>query len=353
MTLHRLLFVHSVTFVLFLTLLNTSLAFSIKNPVEHLLENLLNRGAASTKEASPPSAEQGKALLNKLDIQSNTEPRPFNAELSQLPALLTASMPAVFRLGTGVFCNGYQVSIVPKNENRYTMAKLFAKYQLLESSGVTPQLRQKEPLILYEFETCPDCRKVREAVSILSLEVTFRPCPQKGSQFRRGIETKYGKADASFPFLMDPNTNAQIFQSDAILEYLFQTYGNGNIPRTLEPKSSLVTASEAAGLLFRGSSGGIAKPSKPPPKPLKVWSYEGSPFCKLVKEKLSELEIEHTQISCPRGSANRQALFDSEGRFQVPYLKDPNTGVSLFESQAICEYLEKQYGVAKSPVKYL
>jgi hypothetical protein len=97
MTLHRLLFVHSVTFVLFLTLSNTSLAFSIKNPVERVLENVLNRGAASTKEASPPpSAEQGKALLNKLDIQSNTEPRPFHAELSQLPALLTASMPVRF-----------------------------------------------------------------------------------------------------------------------------------------------------------------------------------------------------------------------------------------------------------------
>jgi hypothetical protein len=96
MTLHRLLFVHSVTFVLFLTLPNTSLSFSTKNPVEHFLENVLNRGAASTKEASPPSAEQGKALLNKLDIQSNTEPRPFHAELSQAPALLTASMPVRF-----------------------------------------------------------------------------------------------------------------------------------------------------------------------------------------------------------------------------------------------------------------
>lgn len=95
MTLHRLLFVHSVTFVLFLTLPNASLAFSIKNPVEHLLENVLNRGVV-TKDASPPSAEQGKALLNKLDIQSNTEPRPFHAELSQLPALLTASMPVRF-----------------------------------------------------------------------------------------------------------------------------------------------------------------------------------------------------------------------------------------------------------------
>ena len=95
MTLHRLLLVQFVASVLFLTFPKTSLAFSIKNPVENLLENVLKRGAPA-KEASPPSADQGKALLNKLDIQSNTEPRPFNAELSQLPALLTASMPVRF-----------------------------------------------------------------------------------------------------------------------------------------------------------------------------------------------------------------------------------------------------------------
>lgn len=257
----------------------------------------------------------------------------------------------MLRLGTGVFCNGYQVSIVPKSQDRYTISELFSKYQLLESSGIPPRLQQQEPLILYEFEACPECRKVREAVSILSLQVTFRPCPKKGFQWRREIELKYRK-EASFPLLMDPNTNAQMFQSDAILEYLFQTYGNGDIPWTLEPGSSFVTVSEAAGLLFR-SNGGTSKPSNPPTLPLVVWSYEGSPFCKLVKEKLSELEIQHSQISCPRGSANRQALFESKGRFQVPYLEDPNTGVSLFESQAICEYLEKQYAVAQSPVKYL
>ena len=35
------------------------------------------------------------------------------------------------------------------------------------------------------------------------------------------------------------------------------------------------------------------------------------------------------------------------GRFQVPYLQDPNTGVNLFESSAILEYLDKQYAVAE------
>ncbi|MDU6056014.1 MAG: glutathione S-transferase N-terminal domain-containing protein, partial [Acinetobacter junii] len=29
---------------------------------------------------------------------------------------------------------------------------------------------------------------------------------------------------------------------------------------------------------------------------------------------------------------------------QVPYLVDPNTGVKMFESAKIVEYLKKQYG---------
>jgi glutathione S-transferase len=255
-------------------------------------------------------------------------------------------------LGSGIFCNGYEVSIVPRQDSQYTIARFAAKYQLFETSTIPPQLQQKAPLTLYEFETCPYCRKVREAVSILSLEVTFRPCPKNGIKWRREVKEKYGEK-ATFPFLMDPNTNCQIFESDDILQYLFTTYGNGDIPWTLSPGSAAVVLTEAAGLLFRGTSGGFAKPSNPPLQPLKVWSYEGSPFCKLVKEKLCTLELEHTQISCPRGSANRQKMFDQGGRFQVPYLEDPNTGVSLFESQAIIEYLEKQYSIARSPVKYL
>ena len=255
-------------------------------------------------------------------------------------------------MGSGIFCIGYKLSLVPRDASQYTIAGFAKKYQLFETSSIRPRLEQREPLILYEFETCPNCRKVREAVSILSLKVTFRPCPKNGVKFRREVKEKYG-AKATFPFLKDPNTGCQLFDSDAILEYLFTTYGNGDIPWTLLPGNSAVVLTEIAGLLFRGTSGGFAKPSNPPLQPLTVWSYEGSPFCKLVKEKLCTLELEHMQISCPRGSANRRIMFDQEGMFQVPLLEDPNTGVSLFESQAIIEYLGKQYSVARSPVEYL
>ncbi|MCY1012286.1 glutathione S-transferase N-terminal domain-containing protein [Nannocystis pusilla] len=41
-------------------------------------------------------------------------------------------------------------------------------------------------LVLYEFEACPFCRKVREALVWLDLDVTMRPCPPGGTRFGPG-----------------------------------------------------------------------------------------------------------------------------------------------------------------------
>jgi glutathione S-transferase len=98
---------------------------------------------------------------------------------------------------------------------------------------------------------------------------------------------------------------------------------------------------------------GRCRTANPATIPLTLWTYEGSPFGKLVRDRLVEYELEHTQISCPRGSPNRQRMFAKIGRFQVPYLEDPNTGVKLWESEAIIQYLDALYGIKDSPVKYM
>uniref|UniRef100_A0A0A9CTT9 GST N-terminal domain-containing protein n=1 Tax=Arundo donax TaxID=35708 RepID=A0A0A9CTT9_ARUDO len=88
--------------------------------------------------------------------------------------------------------------------------------------------------------------------------------------------------------------------------------------------------------------------SKIPPQPLEIWAYEGSPFCKLAREVLVELELPHLLHSCARGSPRRQAFFKEKGLFQVPYLEDPNTGVKMFESAEIIEYLKTTYSLYSS-----
>ena len=279
--------------------------------------------------------------------------------------LLTLKVPPIrlfklcfqllFRLGTGVFADGYKVSLGAYDPSRYTLLALGKNSQIREVSNPPPQ--QKLPIILYEFEGCPFCRKVREAVSILSLTVTFRPCPKGEFTFRQEVKTKYGEnAKSTFPFLVDPNTGVQMFESDDIIAYLYSVYGTSQkskIPKTLEPNNPLVPLSAGLAMLPRLGRGATRRASNVPEEALMFWSYEGSPFCKIVRERLVELGLPHTQISCPRGSYNRERLLEKTGRFQVPYLEDPNTGVSLFESAAIIEYVEKVYAVPEPKVKYL
>ena len=46
----------------------------------------------------------------------------------------------------------------------------------------------------------------------------------------------------------------------------------------------------------------------------------------------------------PIPDGKRDAFFKAQGRVQVPYLEDPNTGEGLFESARILDYLNAQYG---------
>jgi glutathione S-transferase len=155
-------------------------------------------------------------------------------------------------------------------------------------------------------------------------------------------------------------------ESDDIVEYLFREYGpmaDKNLPDDAD--------AEELGVPFMLRRGGItnltcyaaavarlkglkARPSKAeqaaaagtPVTPLVLWTYESSPFTKAVREALTEMAIPHMVRYCPRGSVSkRDELLAKTGTFQVPYLEDPNTGVEMFESAAMVDYLEKTYAL--------
>ncbi|MDP3938679.1 MAG: glutathione S-transferase N-terminal domain-containing protein, partial [Deltaproteobacteria bacterium] len=90
--------------------------------------------------------------------------------------------------------------------------------------------RPARPLELYEFEACPFCRKVREALTDLDLGAVVYPCPKGGRVFRPKVRPA-GK-QATFPYLLDPNTGADLFESDTIIAYLYETYG-GRAPHPM------------------------------------------------------------------------------------------------------------------------
>ncbi|HEX4871609.1 MAG TPA: glutathione S-transferase N-terminal domain-containing protein [Nevskiaceae bacterium] len=234
------------------------------------------------------------------------------------------------------------------------------------SLAYRPARRQPEQwLRLYEFEACPYCRLVREVLTELDLDALILPCPPGGRRFRPEAEHLGGRAQ--FPFLVDPNTGTQLYESAEIIDYLARTYEG----RLLRPVRGWRRATALSGSMLASLSaalprprGGHVRPSRAPAQPLELYSFESSPYSRLVREVLCELELPYRLRSfgkstpqeigppavrrkwfpeAPIKTRNRQALMAATGRLQVPYLVDPNTGTALFESAAIMGYLEQTY----------
>ena len=202
-----------------------------------------------------------------------------------------------------------------------------------------PAPRQPEKrLELYDFEACPFCRRVREALCQADFDVMVYPCPKGGTRYRPKAIELGGKA--MFPYLVDPNTDRSMYQSADIVKYLVETYG-ASAPLWLGPLSLVSSGFTSA---MRASHGLSARASKLPDRPLELWSYEASPYSRLAREALCELEVPHVLHNVARGSPKRKAFVARSGKMMVPYLADPNTGREMFESADIVKYLNATYG---------
>lgn len=76
---------------------------------------------------------------------------------------------------------------------------------------------------LYQFESCPYCARVREVLSDLSLDWISRTATRGSDQRKKLIELG-GKEQV--PFLVDPEHNVHLYESEDIIAYLKKTYGN-------------------------------------------------------------------------------------------------------------------------------
>lgn len=208
----------------------------------------------------------------------------------------------------------------------------------MEVAGVGA--RPEQTLELYEFESCPFCRKVREALSILDLDAMIYPCPQNGPRFRPKVIEMAGKAQ--FPYFIDRSAGREMYESDLIVGHLFGRYGDSNIPWALSTPV-LTDVSSFLASAVRATGGRRYRPATAPQRPLELWSFEASPYCRLVRERLCELEIPYLLHNVAKGSTKRKAFETRAGKIMVPFLVDPNTGVEMFESGDICAYLDRTY----------
>jgi glutathione S-transferase len=204
--------------------------------------------------------------------------------------------------------------------------------------------RPDKPLELYEFEGCPFCRKVREAMTELDLSYVTRVSPKGARSNREFVKARGGKEQ--FPYLVDPNTSRELFESEDIISYLAETYGSGRLPlgRILSPVN---TANAMAASLVRPRGSRVRPGLEDREKPselLVLYNIEGSPFCRKVREVLNELNLDYVTENVGKFSARRPELIARGGKMMVPYLIDPNTDTQMYESDDIVAYLEKTYG---------
>ncbi len=249
-------------------------------------------------------------------------------------------------------------------KHRFNVAGSALATALRTGFGITAHPAGEKPaklLELYDFEGCPYCRLVREALTELDLDAMIYPCPKNGGRFRPRVTELGGKAQ--FPFLVDPNTGRQMYESLDIIDYLFETYAKRPLPIKWRT-GSLQKLGSGAASIARGMAGMRAKPSRQPASPLELFSFESSPYARPVRDLLCELEIPYILRSAGRtrlsdwvppvvrdtvnlqsepDQHNRIELLERAGRVSIPYLIDPNTGEEMAESEAIIQYLITSY----------
>ncbi|GFH51239.1 hypothetical protein CTEN210_07715 [Chaetoceros tenuissimus] len=287
------------------------------------------------------------------------EPKPLTlTRPSDIGSTLKSSAALAVRLATSCFVLGWKIdSLFYENDSDETKkySLKIGPFNIRDSSSVLADApRPEEPLILYEYDASPFCKRVRETINLLDLTVEYRPCPgARQSKFSQEMLEKTGRQ--TIPYLVDPNTGVEMFESDDQIQYLLDTYGprdkSSYDMKALWPITfkafSIYTSTIAA--ILRDMPGSRRKANARNDNedmlPIELWGYEASPFVKPVREKLVSLALPHKMVSCSRGSSNRDILFERTGRFQVPFIVDPNTGIEMFESPEICEYLDLVYTV--------
>ena len=273
------------------------LCITIASSCALLVNGLLPTTPIKTRRQSslhlfPDLFSKQQQQLPRVQAPSNfvpPEPKPLAiTEGTDLKEFATASAGLALRLATGAFVLGWKVdSVFFDDESRYALK--LGPIRLRDSSSVLDDAaRPSRTLMLYDRESSPSCKRVREMLNLLDITYEVRPCFED-------TETEY-----PVPFLVDPNADSTIVGDDDIIGHLLQKYGPN--PDLFDRKAlwpiefrafALTTAQIASAL--RGNPGKTQQPNARPDnasmKPIEIWGYECSPFVRPVKEKLAELVV--------------------------------------------------------------
>mmetsp|Transcript_27441 Transcript_27441/g.58709 ORF Transcript_27441/g.58709 Transcript_27441/m.58709 type:complete len:376 (-) Transcript_27441:2504-3631(-) len=317
------------------------------------LDNIFNNGPAVS---AGPKVQKPEGFVVP-------EPRPLTiSESTDMTRFTKNTLAFAIRLGVGAFVLGWKIdTLFYKNNGDDEETKKYSldlgPFSIRDTSSVLNSVgvpRPEKLLVLYEYDASPYCKRVREFINLLDLTVEYRPCPgARQGKFSDELFEKTGRR--TVPYLYDPNTDQGLFESNDQIEYLLANYGPTDTstydrkalwPITFEG-FSIFTSTLCAILLDMPvkQRQPNARPDNEEMEAIELWGNEASPFVRNVREKLGTLCLPHRMVSCARGSANRDKMIAKTGRFQVPYLVDPNTGVAMYESEEIVKYLDEVYTI--------
>ena len=136
-------------------------------------------------------------------VQPTPRPLTVTRPREELPSLLTGSLVLAIRLATGVFTLGWSPKLLTGDEAGAigTATGTYGfKLGPLAFRDTSPLLadspRPAQPLLLYEYEGSPFCRKVREAALLLDISVELRPCPGARAGFAAELKQRTGRMTA-------------------------------------------------------------------------------------------------------------------------------------------------------------
>ena len=227
---------------------------------------------------------------------------------------------------------------------------------------------------LYDVENSKECRPVREKITELDLVVEqVIPSATNSIASILPINCKRFLIPVLVAAVSEEEEYLTIEGTEDILKFLDESFVDQEQQQILDANNNsndqLDTFKEylqLAGMyltewirLGKGSQVSSSITSSPntvnrPEKTLILYSYEGNQFCRIVREVLTELDINYELRSAGKKSPRRDELASiTGGSTQCPYLIDPNTGVSIPDSKDIVEYLYKNYALWTPPNEIL
>lgn len=162
---------------------------------------------AGEKKSSTPKVQ-------KPDDFVLPEPKPLQIDESTDMGRFTRNTLAfAIRLGVGAFVLGWKIDTIFYKDDENVESKKYSlslgPFSIRDTSSVlntedpSAVPRPEKPLVLYEYDASPYCKRVREFINLLDLTVEYRPCPgARQGKFSDELYEKTGRRTVSYLFEM-------------------------------------------------------------------------------------------------------------------------------------------------------